>query len=257
MGVEVLQGDWTNVTDLKRLLKQSTFVFVATLSQPDPAVEVQQAAEIAKLIRELQQHPRLVVYSGGCRTGIKILDAKAEAEVHFRYAFNSTRIKTVFLHSSFFYENLFFKDDKPRVFVDESGHYVFGSPLPEHEAIPMISSSHVGVAAAELFCSPSRVQYQFSTFRLVSDVVSPARFIQAFSKVSGLSARYQEIEINPKDPLSPLISQMYSWFHEDAKKQRTESVQFVSQTRDIFPGIHGLENWMREKGFKSIQGVLR
>jgi len=102
------------------------------------------------------------VIIGGMRTGIEGLDVKADIEDMLIKTLttidddgDSKKMRPVpcqvYLHTSFFYENLVVKGPSMRVFRESTPNsFVFRAALPSNISVPMVSSEDIGRSAASI-----------------------------------------------------------------------------------------------------------
>lgn len=282
-GVEVMSGSVHNERDLTQLLQGATHVFAVTFSDFEQGRELKSGQLLGKMISRTQSITS-VVFSGGQRTGIAVLDTKADIEEELKgqianeEAMNHLKF-VLFLHSSFFYENLITKTGTKRVFKTDDGSIVFKAPLPKDLSVPMVSSYDIGRAAGYAFLYPDKFQsyaavgrsqsvklFQAQPIQLVGQVASGDTFAEQFtlqSKDLGLAATYEASGANrttlsqqlpPKEAAA--LELMYQWFEKMAD-QTKDSHKNVDLCSKLFPGIvRNVHHWMKDEGHSKILKLL-
>jgi hypothetical protein len=111
-GVTVLEGDvYASDTLLQTALRGADALFLVTFSDfANSSAELAQGLRIARAAQQADVHH--VAFSGGVRTGLPLMDAKADIEVALRMIPWET---LSVWHTGFFYENLVRKGGQPRL----------------------------------------------------------------------------------------------------------------------------------------------
>ena len=270
-GVQVLSGSVGDERALARFMDGVTHVFAVTFSDFEQGRELASGKLLAKVI-ERTDSVSSVVFSGGQRTGIDVLDTKSKIEDEMRTVFASQRSlshlrRVLFLHSSFFYENLLTKVGTKRVFSLDDGSVLFKAPLPKDISIPMVSSYDIGRAAAYAFLHPEELEpysridsttvqngaLTVPPIRLVGQVADGDTFVKHFSALTGKVARYEPSgasretlakQLPPKEAAA--LELMYQWFEKMAH-QAIEGEADMTLCRQVFPDIvRNVSEWMKE-----------
>ena len=267
-GIEVMEGsqdigseedsDYSQkVEELKaaysKLFHGAECIFALTFTQYDDETREKRLGRI--LFESIAASPsvKLVVFSGGERTGIHLLDAKADIEEIGRTILKGTGIKCVFLHSSFFMENLLIKGKHKRYRLLSSNHYELSLPLPIDRRIAMISARDIGNIAAQILLNGIVEDngQQFDSFQIVGDIVSPQSFLQnikASHSLSGLEFDYRqthfdELKAAMGEAQAALVRQMYETYY-DQNSDESITRESIKQTKNIYPGTADIGLWV-------------
>lgn len=237
LGVNIITSTHTSTGSppstamLDQLLGGATALFLVTYSSfGSPDGELQEARAWGEAA--VQHGVRVVVFSGGPRSGIAPLDAKADVEDHLR---TLPLARAIFVHSSFFFENLVAKGGEPRLaacslrddaarrggarhdrhVVDQSvdasdgdnegassgrdsavvASVTFTNPLPPDLPVVMHSAADIGVAAAIAILQPARFR-SGQQVRVVGSRCTPSQFARAFTDATGADATYSQMELS-------------------------------------------------------------
>ena len=173
-----------------------------------------------------------VIYSGGESIGIDEMDNKFKVEGYLR---SLPLKKVIYIHSSFFFENIATKRGTKRVKVDNVKNpqqYIFSVPLKEHQKIPFIAPYDIGVFSANLIVSGLIANYRNGDIiPIAGDVISPSEFISYFQKVTNKQASYAEFSLDffrqLPIPGAHLIVLMYQWYHAGCPGIVSVMLQFI------------------------------
>jgi len=287
-GVHVIQGDSSQREDLNKLLNGATHVFALTFSDFEKNRELDNGRLLAQTIAQTQSITH-VVFSGGQRTGIDVLDVKAKIESEMREIWSQSQEAkrhlqwVLFLHSSFFYENLLTKSGTKRVHRSETdaNSILFKAPLPSNLAVPMVSATDIGRAAgyallnsdkfsdlASLLNKPQSRIEELKSIQLIGQIADGETFAERFNAASreigqGMTATYQASGANratlakdlpPKEAAA--IEIMYKWYESMADNAK-RSADDVHNCSSRFPGVvRNIHEWMKQEGLAAIIRVL-
>ena len=235
-----------------QFLKGVDCVFALTFTQYDcPTKEERIGRILFQAIAESSTVKR-VVFSGGERTGISLLDAKASIEQEARRILSGKKeIQCVFLHTSFFMENILIKGSHKRFRQMSDGTYELSLPLPFDRSIAMISARDIGHCAACLLLQPDFIpDGPFAVFPIVGDIVSPETFLQAMGKMLpeyGFCYRqttYSQLQQAMGDAQANLVHQMdQSYYQKNSDPNLTQKQIHV--TRQIYPDTKDIQTWIQ------------
>eukprot|EP00054_Salpingoeca_dolichothecata_P020259 m.127462 g.127462 ORF g.127462 m.127462 type:complete len:368 (+) comp23545_c0_seq3:148-1251(+) len=179
LGIEVHEGSYTDVTVLDRLFHSAYGVFAVTFTSFEEGQEVAHGRDIARAaFRAGVKH---FIFSSGERTGLDILDSKANIEDFIRR--ETPFPYQLFLHSGFFFENLVFKSGQQRFSCevhDGELQVTFANPFPADFSVVMHSASDVGRLAALALLRPRRFTHG-SAIRVVGGRYTGEEFARSFS----------------------------------------------------------------------------
>ena len=265
-GIEVVEGsqDIGNVEDpdysqkveelksaYSQLLHGAECVFALTFTQYDDGTREKRLGEI--LFESIAASPsvKLVVFSGGERTGIHLLDAKADIEDIGRQVLKSTGIQCVFLHSAFFMENLLIKGKHKRYRLLSAKHYELSLPLPIYRRIAMISARDIGNIAAKILLNGfiGDISQQFDSFQIVGDIVSPQSFLQSIkASLPGFEFDYRQTHFDELmeamgEAQATLVRQMFETYYSQNSDEAITRER-IKQTKKIYPGTADIGQWI-------------
>ena len=258
--VHVIEGP-NNVESWRRLLEGANSLFALTFTDfVDPEGEERRGKQLFDLILEQSVKGRLrnVVFSGGEKTRVESLNAKADIETYARSLLekqssqdddnNKRSLCCTFLHTSFFYENLITKNQQPRYRVTDDGRFVFSLPLAADQEIAMIGARDIGRIAGRLLTTHQPTAGSISSWTIVGDLVSPNRFLSALQKAL---PKYQ-FEYNQTDfarlqkKMGPaqarLVMEMYDTYYQNGSNPE-ETAQRMTATKELYPKVLSLDEW--------------
>eukprot|EP00035_Acanthoeca_spectabilis_P036037 m.37446 g.37446 ORF g.37446 m.37446 type:complete len:405 (+) comp7699_c0_seq1:36-1250(+) len=255
---------------LRNLLSGATALFLVTFSDFGTGGELDEAAAWGDAA--VEHSVGLVIFSGGAPTGIQELDAKARIEAHLR---TLPINQTLFLHSSFFYENLVTKAGIPRVAACERASspqggnkevplgVTFTNPLPHKLPVVMHSAGDLGRAAAAAALDPARFRAG-EAVRIVGSRCTPAQFASAYTAATSIEASYVQMDLNtlqsevfPDDPTTgAAVARMYRAYL-DSTLLAEDATMDVAAVRSRFPEATTLETWMQQNGAAAVASACR
>ena len=265
-GIEIVEGSqdigsvedpayMQKVEELKsaywQLLHGAECVFALTFTQYDDGTKEKRLGKI--LFESIAASPsvKLVIFSGGERTGIHLLDAKADIEDVGRQVLRSTDIWCVFLHSSFFMENILIKGKHKRYRSLSAKHYELSLPLPIDRRIAMISAWDIGNIAAKLLLNRFLEDsgQQFDSFQIVGDIVSPQSFLQSIKaslpefEFDYRQTHFDELKEAMGEAQATLVRQMYETYYSQNSDEAITRER-IKQTKKIYPGTADIGQWI-------------
>ena len=234
-----------------QLLDGAECVFALTFTQYDDGTREKRLGEI--LFESIAASPsiKLVVFSGGERTGIHLLDAKADIEDIGRQVLRSTDIRCVFLHSSFFMENILIKGKHKRYRSLSAKHYELSLPLPIDRRIAMISAWDIGNIAAKLLLNRflENSGQPFDSFQIVGDIVSPQSFLQSIKaslpefEFDYRQTHFDELKEAMGEAQTTLVRQMYeAYYNQNSNEENTR--EQIKQTKKIYRKTADIGQWV-------------
>ena len=267
-GVEVVEGsqdignaedpDYSQRVDklkaaYSRLLIGAEFVFALTFTQYDDETREKRLGRI--LFESIAASPsiKLVVFSGGERTGVHLLDAKADIEEVGRQVLKDRDIRCVFLHSSFFMENLLIKGKHKRYRLLSSNHFELSLPLPIDRRIAMISARDIGYISAQILLNGllrvEESRQQFDSFQIVGGIVSPLTFLQSMKaslpefEFDYRQTHFDELKEAMGEAQTTLVRQMYeAYYNQNSNEENTR--EQIKQTKKIYRKTADIGQWV-------------
>ncbi len=271
-GISVLEGSQDigneedpeygqKVEDLReayaRLLDGVEFLFAITFTQYDNETREKRLGRI--LFESIAASPsiKLVVFSGGERTGIPLLDAKADVEDVGRQVLRNsdTGLRCVFLHSSFFMENTLIKGNHKRYRLSSDGRrYELSLPLPFDRRIAMISAKDIGHIAAQILLNePFVEEARFRSLTIVGDIVSPRTLLQSIKmsvpefEFDYSQTNFDDLKATMGEEQTALVRQMYETYYAQNSDENLTR-QHIKQTRKIYPKTANIDAWTKKHG---------
>ena len=240
-----------------RLLDGVECLFALTFTQFDNSTREKRLGRI--LFESIAASPsiKLVVFSGGERTGIPLLDAKADIEDVGRQVLRSsdTGLRCVFLHSSFFMENTLIKGNHKRYRLSSDGRrYELSLPLPFDRRIAMISAKDIGNIAAQILLNePFVEEARFRSLTIVGDIVSPRTLLQSIKmsvkefEFQYRQTNYDDLKATMGEAQTTLVRQMYETYYAQNSDENLTR-QHIEQTRKIYPKTADIDAWVKKDG---------
>ena len=153
-GVEVLCGSLLDEAFLVEAMRKVDILYVNTFSDHDGS-EFRQGMNLGNAA--VKNNVGCVIFSGGESIGIDEMDNKSKIESYLR---SLPLKKTIYLHISFFYEEIVTKRGTKRVqIIKDPEKYIFSIPLKENQKVAFISSYDIGFCLSILwvFCLRSMI----------------------------------------------------------------------------------------------------
>ena len=248
-------GNHKEVEDVKasygRLFDGADCVFGVTFTQYDSSTKEQRLGELLFEVIRASRTVKQVVFSGGERTGIRVLDAKADIETSARALLKNTGIRCVFLHTSFFMENVLIKGQHKRFRKLPDGKYELSLPLPYDRKIAMISARDIGTCAGLILSQrPFLDARPFMAVSIIGDLVSPHIFLSRMRDILPEYAfvyrqtKLEELMKLMGEDQANLVNQMYEiYYKKNSNEERTR--QQIEMTRQLHPKIKNMEAWIK------------
>eukprot|EP00898_Chlorokybus_atmophyticus_P004815 jgi/Chlat1/5334/Chrsp35S05266 len=246
-GVEVYEANLLDPVPVMKAMEGVHSLFAITFSDHD-GTEFQQGKVLAECA--LRAKVQRVVFSGGERINVPSMDNKADIEGMWQ---TMPFPWIVYLHSSFFYENVATKRGTKRVLVNkERTEYRFSIPLLKDVPIPFMSSRDIGTMAAFILNNPDKF-LSGQELRAAGDIISPQQYVETFSKVTGKKAKYEQLSLEffarLPIPGAEKIVEMYHWYHKGCPGH----VRDPKATKQLNPQVMNCEEWMRRYGADLIE----
>ncbi|MGQ0840964.1 NmrA/HSCARG family protein [Actinokineospora sp.] len=242
-GAALVRGDFDDRHSLRAAMAGVRGVFSVQnfMSPAGLGGEVRQGRAVAEAAAATGvQH---VVYSsvGGAdrHSGVPHFDSKRAVE----RTLAALRVPTTVLRPTFFMDN--FAAHGPAV---EDGELVVRLALKPDTRVQLIATADIGECAALAFEDPDR--YVGQAIELAGDELTADGIAAAFAAVSGLSARFEELELdqvafNTYIPYSHEIALMFEWFQTDGYAADIAAVGAVH------PGLRTFTDWLRTGAWKA------
>ena len=234
-------------------------IFAITFTQYDSSIKERRLGELLFEVIAASPTVKQVVFSGGERTGIHLLDAKADIEKTGRRILQDTGIRCAFLHTSFFMENVLIKGQHKRFTELQDGKYELSLPLPYDRKIAMISARDIGTCAGRILVQrPFLDSSPLKAVNIIGDLVSPQIFLDVMREVlpeydfTYRQTKFEELTTVMGEDQANLVNQMYEVYY----KQNSDEAQTRKQietTRQIHPKIRDIKAWI-ETYAKDILG---
>ena len=242
----------------RRLLDGAEALFALSFTDfEDPGGEVRRGKQLFDLILEESVKGKLrnVVFSGGERTRVESLNAKANIEAYARsllekqarHPDDKPRLCCTFLHTSFFYENLITKNQQQRYRVAEDGQFIFSLPLDPNQEIAMISASDIGrIAGRILTTTPTAATT--GSLSIVGDLVSPSKFLSVLQRAlpkhcfAYNQTDFQRLQQKMGPAQAKLVMEMYNTYYQDSSNQK-EMANRIAETKRLYPEVLSLDEW--------------
>ena len=230
-GVDVVQGDLSDVASLTRALEDVDGVFSVQDSAQGGEAETKQGINLVDAAnRSGVKH--LVYSSVGSadkKTGIPHFESKAAVERHIQ----GSGIAYTILRPVFFMEN--WLGNREQI---EQG--VLTTPLKAETRLQMIAVEDIGAFALEAFEHPGK--WSGKALDIAGDELSLAEIAKAFSTAEGRDVRYQQ---RPWDQFEKLagndMTLMFRWFEEVGYHVD------IAALREEHTNLTNFERWLNEK----------
>jgi len=254
-GKQDIAGDFRNqraVEDVKssfeRLFEGVDCIFAITFTQYDSSVKELRLGELLFEVIAASPAVKQVVFSGGERTGIHLLDAKADIEKTGRRILQNTGIRCEFLHTSFFMENVLIKGQHKRFTKLQDGKYELSLPLPYDRKIAMISARDIGACAGRILVKRPFLDAS-PAVNIIGDLVSPHIFLDVMREVlpeydfTYRQTKFEELTTVMGEDQANLVNQMYEvYYKQNSDEARTRKQ--IEATRQIHPKIRDIKAWI-------------
>lgn len=122
------------------------------------------------------------------------------------------------------------------------GEIVVAWPPKSDTRIQLIAAEDIGVIAAKVFADPER--FIGEKVKVAGDELSMTEIAEAFAKVTGTPARYEESDIEQVRAYSEDLAHMYEFFEHKGFRADLDEV------RTLHPGVRTLEDWIRDTGWQ-------
>ena len=121
------------------------------------------------------------------------------------------------------------------------GEIVIAWPPKRDTRIQLVAAEDIGAVAAKVFADPGA--HLGAKVVFAGDELTMDEMAEAFAKVTGVPARYEESDIEAVRAYSEDIAHMYEFFEQ--KGFRAD----LTASRALHPGMRTLEDWIRETGW--------
>ncbi|HEX4834037.1 MAG TPA: NmrA/HSCARG family protein [Trebonia sp.] len=128
-----------------------------------------------------------------------------------------------------------FNDVGPRV---ADGELVLGLWLRPQTAVQVIATDDIGGFAADAFDDPA--SWIGRSLEIAGDELTGPQMAEAFGRVAGLPARYQQLDIERLRAAREDLAAMFDWLDRDGYHAD------VPALRRLRPGLISLEQWLRD-----------
>jgi len=216
-GVEVIEGDYSKVDDLRKALK-GVYGFFAMTNFWDPA-SMGKEVELGKLQVDTAKEAGVQHFIWSTLANVRELSKgkwnvphltdKAVVEEYAR----KSGLHCTFVSPPFYYQNLFsfFPPKK-----ESDGTYVWTMPMPEDRYLTAFDVDDTGAAVATAFNHPQ--EWKNINIPLAGEHDHPQNYIKTLGKVLGIKTRYNAISVESFAKLgfpgAEELAQMFGWFNE-------------------------------------------
>jgi uncharacterized protein YbjT (DUF2867 family) len=236
MGVEVVEGDFSDPESLKRAMEDCYGVYAVTT--PFEGVEAETAHGVALADAAKAAGVEHFVYSSVAsaneETGIPHFESKMRVEEHIQYL----NLPYTIVRPVFFMENFTYPQTKDEV---TKGTLAMG--LAPDQPLQMIAVDDVGYAVARVF--DRKDKYLWKGVDLAGDELTMSVAADVLGEAMGCQVTFKQVPMDALRAQSGDYAAMIEWFnsggfHVDLEMQRVFN-----------PGIHRFNDWVRESGWPS------
>jgi uncharacterized protein YbjT (DUF2867 family) len=240
-GAVLVRGDLEDVASLRAAMRGVHGVFsVQTFRGPGgTAAEERQGKAVADAAAEAGVGHFVYSSVGGAD--------RCDAVPHFRSKWNIEQhlhklgLPATVLRPTMFYDILL--DLGPRL-VD--GELVLGLWLRPEVPVQIIATSDIGAFAADAF--DDRAGWLGRQVEIASDELTGPQIAEAFGRVAGVPARYEQRSFEPLRAARGDLAAMFDWLDNEGYGAD------LAQLRRIRPGLVGLESWLRSNWTVPVAG---
>jgi uncharacterized protein YbjT (DUF2867 family) len=122
------------------------------------------------------------------------------------------------------------------------GEIVIAWPPAAGTRIQLVAAEDIGAVAATVFADPERFVGQ--RVQVAGDELTMTEMAEAFTRVTGIAARYEESDIEQVRAYSEDLAHMYEFFEHKGFQADLDAV------RRLHPGLRTLEDWIRENDWQ-------
>ncbi|MFX1477335.1 MAG: NmrA/HSCARG family protein [Promethearchaeota archaeon] len=240
LGVEIVEGDFGDVSSLQNAMEGVDAVFAMTTPfEEGTNFEVKSGylLEFAANTMGVNHIVFSLVASSDQKTGIPHFESKYEIEKHLKSIDRPyTIIKPVY-----FMENLL----RPTM-ISGLKNGKIAVPLPEDRKLQMVSLEDLANMVVHIF--ENRDLFLKKTIEIASDEITGKQIAEILAKVIGIPIEYQELSYDDIKPIGEDFIKNFKWLNEVGYKVNILSLH------ERFPevGWHTFEEWARKQYWRAV-----
>ncbi|MEU7744357.1 NmrA/HSCARG family protein [Nonomuraea sp. NPDC049158] len=243
-GAELIVGDLDDPASLRAAMRGVHGVFLVLtmlegrkVTAGGIAAEARRGRSVVDIARESSVgHLVYSSVSGADRdTGIPYYANKLMIEQYIA----EVAVPATILRPFFFMDN-FTTLTRP---VLGDGEVVLSLALRPETRLPLIATRDIGAFAAIAFEHPDR--FLGRTLKIAGDELSAAEMAEAFGRVTGLPARFQQLPIEHVRAFDEQVAKSFEWFDQGA----VQAPDFA-ELRAEHPGLMTLDSYLRTTGWR-------
>lgn len=240
VGIELVQGDLTDVASLERALEGVTGVFaMATPFEAGMEAEVVQGVTLGDAARAAGVEHYVYSSVGGAErdSGVPHFDTKWRVEGHLR----ELGLPLTVVRPVWFFENLGLFSLQPQ----GEGYSIF-MPLPPERTLQGVAADDIGRFVAMAFSDPEG--WLGREVELAGDELTLPAYARAIAASIGKPVQYVQV---PRDAIaaqSEDMALMFDFFERQGYQAD------IPALRQAYPGLHSFESWLQEGGLARLRG---
>jgi uncharacterized protein YbjT (DUF2867 family) len=242
-GATLVSGDLDDPGSVRAAMDSVSGVFLALTMMTGPRVTLEGVVteeRRGKAVASLAAEAGIghLVYSSisgaGQRTGISFIESKTRIEEHIR----TLGLPATIVRPASFMEN-FASFNRPAL---DGGELVISLALRPQTRLPLVAIGDIGALAATAFQHPER--YAGEQLQLAGDCLTGPQIADAFARVCGRPARYEQRPIGQLRAFDPEVAKMFEWMDSGHASERD-----LAALRAGHPDALTLEGWLRVTGW--------
>jgi uncharacterized protein YbjT (DUF2867 family) len=235
-GAALVQGDLNDPASLDVAMHGAGGVFSVQTFQGPGGVVAEERQGMAVADAAARAGVAHLVYSsvGGAEraTGVPHFDSKWHIEQHIA----ALGLAATVLRPAMFYDNFRYIGPRPA-----GPELVLGLWLHPDKPLQMIATGDIAAFAADAFDDPAA--WAGRQVEIAGDELTGPRIAEAFSRVTGTPARYEQQPIEQLQAANADMAAMFDWLDREGYQADLPAL------RRLRPALTSLESWLRHTGW--------